>query len=63
MLTISNNVINHPALQGIWIASGVTGTGSFDSNNVCNLNTGQVAFQNDSDTTFSTILTNNSWQG
>src|ERR1700716_3154061 len=22
MLTISNNVINHPALQGIWIASG-----------------------------------------
>jgi hypothetical protein len=60
-LIISNNVIDHPALQGIWIAPGVTGTGSFDSNTVSNLNTGQVAFQNDSANTFTTTLTNNSW--
>jgi Pectate lyase superfamily protein len=62
-LTISSNVIDHPALPGISIASGVTGTGSFDSNTVCNLNAGQVAFQNGSDSTFTAILTNNSWQG
>lgn len=62
-LTVSSNVINHPALQGIWIASGVTGTGTFDSNTVSNLNPDQVAFQNDSASTFTTTLTNNSWQG
>jgi hypothetical protein len=61
-LTISSNVIDHPALQGIWIASGVTGTGSFDSNTVSNLYAGQVAFQNDSASTFTATLTDNSWQ-
>jgi hypothetical protein len=60
-LIISNNVIDHPAVQGIWISSGVTGTGSFNSNTVSNLNTGQVAFQNDSASTFIVTLTNNSW--
>jgi hypothetical protein len=62
-LTISGNVIDHPALQGIRIDSGVTGTGSFDSNTVSNLNTGEVVFQNDSGGTFNATLTNNSWQG
>jgi hypothetical protein len=63
-LTILSNVIDRPALQGIWIASGVTGTGSFDSNAVSSLNvTGQVAFQNDSGSTFTVTLTDNSWQG
>jgi hypothetical protein len=58
----SNNTIIHPAVQGFWITSGVTGTGTFDSNTVSNLNSGQPAFQNDSPATFITTLTNNSWQ-
>jgi hypothetical protein len=62
-LTVSGNVIDHPALQGIRIAPGVTGTGSFDSNIVSNLNAGQPAFQSDSSGTFTVTLTNNSWQG
>jgi hypothetical protein len=61
-LIISSNVIDHPALQGISIASGVTGTGSFDSNTVSNLNTGQVAFRNDSPSTFTVTLTESSRQ-
>jgi hypothetical protein len=61
-LTVSSNVIDHPALQGIWIDSGVTGTGSFDSNTVSNLNTGQVAFRNDSPSTFTVTLTESSRQ-
>lgn len=60
-VTVSGNVINHPATQGVWIASGVTGTGSFTSNTVSNLNTGQVPYQNDSLATFKATLTGNSW--
>jgi len=61
-LTVSHNVIDHPAEQGIWIASGVTGTGLFEFNNVTNLNAGKVAFQNDSAATFVITLVSNSWQ-
>ena len=61
-LIISGNVIDHPALQGIWINPGVTGTGSFSANTVSNLNAGKAAFQNDSSATFTATLTNNSWQ-
>ncbi len=62
-LAISSNSVDHPALKGIWIETGVTGTGSFTSNTVSNLNSGQAAFQNDSASTFITTLSNNSWQG
>ncbi|MCU1258571.1 MAG: hypothetical protein JWO80_1456 [Bryobacterales bacterium] len=55
-LTISDNIIDYPALKGIWIAPGVTGAGWFDRNTVSNLNTGQVAFQNDSASTFTTAF-------
>jgi hypothetical protein len=54
-LTITNNTIDHPATQGIWISSGVTGTGTFASNTVANLLPGQVAFQNDSASTFTVV--------
>jgi hypothetical protein len=61
-VTVSNNTIDHPANQGIWIASGVTGTGTFSSNTVSNLLAGQTPFQNDSPSTFTATLTGNSWQ-
>jgi hypothetical protein len=61
-LTTSCNFIDHPAVQGIWIRSGVTGAGLFDSDIVTNLNTGQVAFQNDSPNTFTAAQTDTSLQ-
>jgi parallel beta-helix repeat protein len=51
-VTLTNNTIDGPATQGIWITSGVTGTGTFRGNKVRNLRSGQVATQNDSPTTF-----------
>jgi hypothetical protein len=50
--TLRNNIIDGPAKQGIWITTGVTGTGSFTGNTVQNLHPGQVATQNDSPATF-----------
>lgn len=61
-LTTSCNTIDHPAAKGIWIQSGVTGTGLFDSDIVTNLNPGQVAFQNDSPNTFTSTQTDTSLQ-
>ena len=55
-ITLTNNTINHPATQGIWIMSGVTGTGKFTANTVRNLLPGQVALQNDSPATFTTTI-------
>ncbi|HEY4048689.1 MAG TPA: glycosyl hydrolase family 28-related protein [Acidobacteriaceae bacterium] len=54
-LIIINNTIDHPAAQGIWISSGVTGTGRFAINTVTNLLSGRVAFQNDSPNTFTVV--------
>jgi hypothetical protein len=51
-VTLTNNTIDRPAKQGIWIPSGVTGTGSFTGNQIQNLLPGQVATQNDSPATF-----------
>ena len=51
-VTLTNNTIDRPAKQGIWIPTGVTGTGTFSGNTVTNLLSGQVATQNDSSTTF-----------
>ncbi|MFB6977254.1 glycosyl hydrolase family 28-related protein [Streptomyces scopuliridis] len=51
-VTLRNNTIDGPATGGIWITSGVTGTGSFTGNQVRNLRPGQVATQNDSASTF-----------
>ncbi|MER8071193.1 glycosyl hydrolase family 28-related protein [Streptomyces sp. NPDC094034] len=50
--TLKNNIIDGPATQGIWITSGVTGTGSFTGNTVRNLRPGQDATRNDSVSTF-----------
>jgi hypothetical protein len=57
-----NNVINHPAGNGIAIQSGVVGSGIFLTNTVLNLNGGKSAFVNSSGS-FSTTTTGNSWQG
>jgi hypothetical protein len=51
-LTLTNNTIDRPAKQGIWVPTGVSGTGSFTGNTVQNLLPGQVATQNDSPATF-----------
>ncbi|MFF1451088.1 glycosyl hydrolase family 28-related protein [Streptomyces sp. NPDC058274] len=51
-VTLKNNTIDRPAKQGIWVPSGVTGTGTFTGNTVTNLFPGQVATQNDSPATF-----------
>jgi hypothetical protein len=51
-VTLTNNTIDRPAKQGIWVASGVTGTGTFSGNTVTNLFSGQPATQNDSSSTF-----------
>ncbi len=61
-VSVWNNTIDHPANQGIWIASGVTGTGSFSMNSVSNLLEGQMPFQNDSPGTFTATLTGMAWQ-
>ncbi|MFE7565640.1 right-handed parallel beta-helix repeat-containing protein, partial [Streptomyces sp. NPDC057539] len=50
--TLKKNTIDGPATQGIWITSGVTGTGSFQGNKVRNLRPGQDATRNDSPSTF-----------
>jgi hypothetical protein len=55
-VSVSNNLIDHPATQGIWIKSGVTGAGSFNDNTIVNLNPGQVPFQNDSACTFAVTM-------
>lgn len=52
--TLIGTTIDGPANQGILINSGVTGTGTFTRTTVRNLRPGQVAFQNDSPTTFKT---------
>ncbi|TDC70612.1 glycosyl hydrolase family 28-related protein [Streptomyces hainanensis] len=51
-VTLSNNTIDGPAAQGIWITSGVTGSGNFSGNTISNLRPGQVAIRNDSSGTF-----------
>ncbi|MFG2177075.1 hypothetical protein ACGFMO_37875 [Streptomyces niveus] len=51
-MTLTNNTIDRPAKQGIWIPAGVAGTGAFTGNTVQNLLPGQVAIQNDSSATF-----------
>jgi hypothetical protein len=61
-LTVSHNIIDHPAQIGVHIQSGVTGTGFFEYNFVTNLNVGRPAFQNDSSSTFTTTLVSNSWE-
>ncbi|HEX7654060.1 MAG TPA: RICIN domain-containing protein [Verrucomicrobiae bacterium] len=57
-----NNVIINPALSGIHIQSGVTGSGVFTNNSVMNLPAGQSAFANGSGSFTATAL-NNNWQG
>lgn len=50
--TLRGNTVDGPADQGIWVASGVTGSATFSGNTVKNLRPGQVAMRNDSPDTF-----------
>ncbi|HEY5221639.1 MAG TPA: glycosyl hydrolase family 28-related protein [Microbacteriaceae bacterium] len=61
-VTLTNNTIDAPANQGVYINSGVIGNGLFIHTTVQNLRSGQAAYQNDSPATFAATLTNNSWQ-
>jgi parallel beta-helix repeat protein len=60
--TFSGNIIINPGTQGILIKSGSRGSGTFTSNTVSNLKSGQVAFRNDAPTTYTVSSWGNSWQ-
>lgn len=51
-ITLRDNTIDHPAKQGIWIPTGVSGTGQFSGQIFQNLFPGQPQTQNESPTTF-----------
>lgn len=51
-MTFTDNVIDGPAKQGIWIGEGAVGTGTFARNTVRNLLPGQAELQNDAKDTF-----------
>lgn len=61
--SFTNNVINHPATKGFLIDSSAKVSGVFTTNEVYNLNNGQIAFQNNAPTNFNATLNGNSWQG
>ncbi|MFF1815890.1 glycosyl hydrolase family 28-related protein [Kribbella sp. NPDC058245] len=54
--TLTDTTIDGPANQGTLIVGGVTGTGTFTRTVTRNLRPGQVAFQNDSPTTFTATI-------
>jgi hypothetical protein len=60
--TFTGNIIENPALQGFLIKSGSLGSGTFIGNTVTGLQSGQIAFRNDSPTGFSVNSWGNSWQ-
>ncbi|GAA2276529.1 hypothetical protein GCM10009853_033330 [Glycomyces scopariae] len=61
-VVMSGNTVDHPAEQGVYIRSNVTGTGEFDGNEVVNLLPGEVQYANDSAATFTVTGSGNSWQ-
>ncbi|MFE4667078.1 glycosyl hydrolase family 28-related protein [Streptomyces sp. NPDC056716] len=56
-VTLTNNTIDGPAAHGIWVTTGVTGTGTFTGTTITNLRPGQSATKNDSPTTFTISAT------
>ncbi|MGW6279107.1 glycosyl hydrolase family 28-related protein [Kribbella sp. NPDC055071] len=54
--SMTDTTIDGPANQGTLIVGGVTGTGTFTRTTVRNLRPGQVAFENQSPTTFTTTI-------
>jgi hypothetical protein len=58
-VTLTNEVIDHPANQGIWIQSSSTGTAAFNDCDLLNLNAGQNALENDSSSTYTVTKTGN----
>jgi hypothetical protein len=62
-LLFEDNLITAPGTTGIIIPSGTTGTGTFLSNIVESLNSGQSAYIDNAPSTFTATVTGNSWQG
>jgi hypothetical protein len=62
-LQFEDNLITAPGTTGIIIPSGTTGTGTFLSNIVESLNSGQSPYINNASSTFTATVTGNSWQG
>lgn len=60
--TFTDNIIENPALQGFLVKAGSKGTGTFTSNTVIGLKSGQVAFRNDAQNIFTVNAWGNSWQ-
>jgi hypothetical protein len=60
--TFTGNIINHPVAKGVFIKSGAVGSGTFTTNSVSNLNSGQLAFQNNSASFTATSTGDNSWE-
>ncbi|MFE2044414.1 glycosyl hydrolase family 28-related protein [Streptomyces sp. NPDC059477] len=56
-VTLTSNTIDAPAAHGIWVTTGVTGTGTFTGTTITNLRPGQSATKNDSPTTFTISAT------
>ncbi|MDB5119128.1 MAG: uncharacterized protein JWN56_346 [Sphingobacteriales bacterium] len=59
----TDNTVNHPETTGFRVKSGVSGSAVITTNTVNNLNSGQLAYQNNSPFTFTATLNGNSWQG
>jgi hypothetical protein len=60
--TFSSNSVINPGTFGFLVKSGSVGSGIFTNNTVSDLASGKIPYQNNAIATYSTTLTNNSWQ-
>ena len=60
--TFTSNTVINPGTFGFLVKSGSVGSGTFITNTVSDLASGKIPYQNNASATYSTILTNNSWQ-
>lgn len=60
--TFTSNTVINPGTFGFLVKSGSVGSGTFTTNTVSDLASGKIPYQNNASATYSTILTNNSWQ-
>jgi hypothetical protein len=61
VMTFARNVVDSPSGDGIDIVAGVTGSGTFTSNIVRNLNSGYSQFNNAAGAGYSVTNVGNSW--
>jgi hypothetical protein len=60
--TFTSNTVINPGTFGFLVKLGSVGSGTFITNTVSDLASGKIPYQNNASATYSTILTNNSWQ-